>query len=183
VSRRRFFSRRRATASSCLALYDARLDCAPDRPLDVGVLGTNEAGCLQTNRGFYEDFVEHGRKRGRGSLFVYTLASMPASEVSMHFKLTGPTAWAGSDGPRARVLLERAAAILRRRETESIVALDVSESGGIGFLLRPAARGDALADLSSVLDWTDRNPTPERMLQALTNSDGRGPLAGLARTG
>jgi hypothetical protein len=156
---------------AALSLYDAGVECTADDSRDIAVLGTNEKGCLQTNRDFYQDFVEHGRKGGRGSLFVYTLPSMPASEVSMHFKLVGPTAWFGSVEAPCRALLERADAMLRRRDTEAVLCLDVSESGGLGFFLERADDGGgAVADLSTVLRWAGLYPTPDQMLDALRGS-------------
>lgn len=153
---RRFAKLDDACRSACLvaalALHDEGVDDGADGTHDVAVLGTSESGSLETNRAFYEDYVAHGRRSGRGSLFVYTLPSIPASEVSMHFKLVGPTTWIGSAESRGQVLLERACALLRRGESAAALCLDVSESGGVAVLLRREPRGrERLIDLAKTL--------------------------------
>jgi 3-oxoacyl-(acyl-carrier-protein) synthase len=142
---------RMACLVAALTLHDAGVACSGDGTHDIAVLGTNERGCLETNRAFYADYLRHERRSGRGSLFVYTLPSIPASEVSMHFKLVGPTAWLGSAEARGLVLLDRAEAMLRRDACAAVLCLDVSESGGVGLLLgrAPDGRG-ASADLTKV---------------------------------
>lgn len=142
---------RMACLLAALTLHDAGVACGGDATHDVAVLGTSARGCLETNRAFYADYLQHGRRNGRGSLFVYTLPSIPASEVSMHFKLVGPTAWLGSAEARGTVLLDRTAAMLRRGDSAAVLCLDVSESGGTGLLVdrAPGGRG-AAADLATV---------------------------------
>lgn len=136
---------RMACLVAALTLHDADIACTGDGTHDVAVLGTNERGCLETNRAFFADYVSHERRSGRGSLFVYTLPSIPASEVSMHFKLVGAAVWLGSGDARGRVLLERAEGLLRRSESAAVLCLDVSESGGVGLVLGRSldARGAA----------------------------------------
>ena len=142
---------RMACLVAALTLHDADVACGGDRTHDIAVLGANERGCLETNRAFYADYLQHERRNGRGSLFVYTLPSIPASEVSMHFKLVGPTAWLGSADARGLVLLERAQATLRRGDSAAVLCLDVSESGGVGLLLGAASDGPgAFAELAAV---------------------------------
>lgn len=142
---------RMACLLAALALHDAGIAYGDDGTRDVAVLGTNERGCLATNRAFFTDYVGHERRSGRGSLFVYTLPSIPASEVSMHFKLVGPTAWLGSAGARGQVLLDRAEAMWRRGDGAAVLCLDVSESSGVGLLLDRAPDGPAtVADLAMV---------------------------------
>lgn len=126
---------RMACLVAALTFHDAGCE---EVARDVAVLVTNEAGCLGTNRAFYEDYLGHERRSGRGSLFVPTLPSIPASEVSMHFKLVGPTAWLGSADSRGEILLGRAAAMLRRGDATAVLCLDVSELRGVGLLLERA---------------------------------------------
>lgn len=142
---------RMACLVAALTLHDAGVACGGDGAHDIAVLGTNESGCLETNRAFYDDYLRHERRNGRGSLFVYTLPSIPASEVSMHFKLVGPTAWLGSADSRGLVLLDRAEAMLRRGDSAAVLCLDVGNSGGVGLLMgRVHDGGAASADLASV---------------------------------
>jgi len=142
---------RMASLVAGLALHDAGVACGGDVARDVAVLGTSERGCLETNRAFFADYLRHERRSGRGSLFVYTLPSIPASEVSMQFKLVGPTAWLGSADARGRLLLDRAEAMLRRGDSAAVLCFDVSESGGVGLLLDRAPDGPGpVADLAKV---------------------------------
>jgi hypothetical protein len=172
---RRFAKFDDACRSACLVaaltLHDEGARDAADDTRDIAVLGTNERGSLETNRAFYEDYVGHGRRSGRGSLFVYTLPSIPASEVSMHFKLVGPTAWIGSAESRGQVLLERAGALLRRGESAAALCLDVGESGGVGVLLRRGTRGcGGLMELSAALRSAGSMATLEPMIDAVRHT-------------
>ena len=73
-----------------LAFYDAEMSYSESRKQDVGILGTNSDGCLQSNLDFFEDFVRNGRTLGRANLFVYTLPSIPVAEAAIYFKCQGP---------------------------------------------------------------------------------------------
>jgi hypothetical protein len=169
---RRFAKFDDACRSACLVaaltLHDEGVEDGAGDVRDIAVLGTSQRGSLATNRAFYEDYVGHGRRGGRGSLFVYTLPSIPASEVSMHFKLVGPTTWIGSAESRGRVLLERAGALLRRGESAAALCLDVGESGGVGVLLRrEPRRREGLIELSTAMRSSNPLTTLEPMIDAV----------------
>jgi len=53
---------------------------------------------LWSQRFVFLDYVQAGRKLGRGSLFIYTLPSSPLAEAAIHFGLQGPVLYIGSIG-------------------------------------------------------------------------------------
>ncbi len=76
--------------ATALALYDAGIPYAKDKKQDIGILGTSPDGALAASLAYFQDYVEAGRKLGRGNLFIYTLASSPLAEAAIHFGLQGP---------------------------------------------------------------------------------------------
>ena len=42
---------------------------------------------------YWKDYIAHGRRRGRGTLFVDTLASIPLCEVAIALQLHGPAGY------------------------------------------------------------------------------------------
>ena len=90
----------RTTISACaLALMDAGVSCADEgEPHDIGLLGTNAAGCLEANRAYFQDYLAGGRTLARGNLFIYTLPSSPLAETAIHFGLAGPMLYVGYPG-------------------------------------------------------------------------------------
>ena len=75
---------------TALAFHDAGMSYAEDEKQDIGILGTNSDGCLQSNLDYFTDFVANGRTLGRANYFVYTLPSTPMAEAAIHFKCQGP---------------------------------------------------------------------------------------------
>ena len=78
------------TLSVALALYDAGIPYIEGKKQDIGILGTNPDGALASNLAYFQDYAEHGRKLGRGNLFIYTLPTSPLAEAAIHFGLQGP---------------------------------------------------------------------------------------------
>lgn len=77
-------------AAVSLALRDAGIDSSPDCKKDIGIVGTNDLGSLETDIAYFKDFVDNGRKLARANLFIYTLPSSPMGEAAIHFGLAGP---------------------------------------------------------------------------------------------
>ncbi len=53
---------------AALAFHDAEMSYSEDRKQDIGILGTNADGCLQSNLDYFNDFVVNGRTLGRANL-------------------------------------------------------------------------------------------------------------------
>lgn len=81
---------KKVTLSIALALHDAGHRCSKEQKQGIALLGTGCEGAVQANKDYFQDYVESGRKIGRGNLFIYTLASSPLAEAAIHFGLQGP---------------------------------------------------------------------------------------------
>lgn len=82
-----------ASKSLCNAVANALGDASVtygSELMSTGILGCNKNGCSSADWNYYTDYVENGRKLGRGNYFIYTLPSSPLAEASIHFGLTGP---------------------------------------------------------------------------------------------
>lgn len=64
---------------------DAGLDACPE----TAALDFGREGCHEQNVRYYRDFLEHGKHRGQGHLFVGTLPTTPICEVAIALKLYG----------------------------------------------------------------------------------------------
>ena len=77
-------------AAVYLALKDAGIESSPESKQDIGIVGTNDQGSLETDTAYFRDFADNGRKLARANLFIYTLPSSPMGEAAIHFGLNGP---------------------------------------------------------------------------------------------
>ena len=132
----RFDAVSRLTCMACaLALQDAELGYAEGVKMDVGLLGTNAAGALEANRSYFTDYVQAGRKLGRGSLFIYTLPSSPLAEAAIHFGLQGPVLYIGSSGEATAAILRTAADMVGSGEAGGMLAVRAGAGDAICFAL------------------------------------------------
>lgn len=74
---------------TALALRDAGLMFGDEHP-DIGILIINKAGCIESNRNFFHDYLDGGRSLSRANLFIYTLPTSPGAEAAICFGLKGP---------------------------------------------------------------------------------------------
>jgi len=112
------------TFSIALALYDAGIAYGKDKKQDIGVLGMSPDGALTSNLTYFKDYVEAGRKLGRGNLFIYTLPSSPLAEAAIHFGLQGPLVYIrNAEKPKER-LLAQAELLIQNKEVQAMLAVD-----------------------------------------------------------
>ena len=62
-------------------------------PEEITVIGFAGDGVRHSNPAYWKDYINHGRRRGRGTLFVDTLASIPLCEVAIALQLHGPAGY------------------------------------------------------------------------------------------
>jgi hypothetical protein len=118
-----------------LALYDAGIVYSESQKQDIGILGTNTAGCLQSNLDYFSDFSDNGRTRARAGLFVYTLSSIPISEAAMYFKMRGPLVHMTFAERQLESLLNLSAGMILRGECVAMLAVQASEEEGLCLVL------------------------------------------------
>ncbi len=78
---------KKTVAATALALFDSS-GKSPNS--NIGIIGSNETGSLISNFHYFKDYVDSGRKMGRGNLFVYTLPTASISAASIAFGFKGP---------------------------------------------------------------------------------------------
>jgi len=163
----------RASQMTCcvaaLAFYDAGMSYSEDRKRDIGILGTNSDGCLQSNLDFFNDFVKNGRTLGRANLFVYTLPSIPVAEAAIYFKCQGPLLYMGYSREPVASLLRQSDRMILRGETKAMVAVRASEEDAQCFILRRRddVSTESVLALEEVIEAANRTPSPGEMIEEL----------------
>lgn len=102
----------------------------------MGVLGTNEEGCLQSNINYFKDYVDSGRKIARGNLFIHTLSSTPLSETAIAFGCQGPVVYMTFKGNHTALILDQADAMISRGEASELLVVSSAREAAICFVLR-----------------------------------------------
>jgi len=124
---------------AALALKDAGISYSAGQKKDIGIFGANEAGCLESNLNYFQDYISSGRILARGNLFIYTLPSIPLAEASIHFGLSGPLLHMFFNEKRIPSLLSFAGDSIAGGETPSILAVGAEEKNAICFVLKQEA--------------------------------------------
>jgi hypothetical protein len=156
---------------SALALHDAGLSYSASRKQDIGILGTNSHGCLESNLDFFEDFVANGRTLGRARFFAYTLPSIPVAEAAIYFKFRGPLLYMGFPEKQVPSLLRQSDRMILRGESAAMLAVSASEEDAQCFVLRREqdAPADRVLGLEEVIDVAERIASAEELIGPLTD--------------
>jgi hypothetical protein len=109
--------------SAALALYDAGIVYARDRKQDIGIVGTSADGSLSSNLDYFRDYASCGRTLGRGNFFIYTLASSPLAETSIHFGLQGPLVFLRHAEDPEEKMLAQAEFMIQNRDARVLLAV------------------------------------------------------------
>jgi len=119
-----------AILSVALAFHDAGILYTRTEKQDIGILGMSLDGAFVSNLNYFKDYVECGRKLGRGNLFIYTLPSSPLAEAAIHFGLQGPLVYTRSAEKSKERLLAQAEFMVKNGEIQSVLAviLDIKEA-------------------------------------------------------
>lgn len=125
-----------ACCAVALALHDAGVVYPFKEKQDIGIIGTNERGCLNSNLRYFKDYVDTGRKLARGNLFIYTLPSNPMAEAAIHFGLGGPLLYLSAGRDCATVMMRRAEALILQEEARAMLAVKIDETDATCYFLR-----------------------------------------------
>jgi 3-oxoacyl-[acyl-carrier-protein] synthase II len=125
----------RVCCITSLALQDAGIDYAEGRRLDIGLLGTNGTGCLESNLNYFKDYVDGGRTLSRANLFIYTLPSSPLAEAAVHFGLQGPQLYMRTAKEAMTPLVRRAAGMIRRGEAGNMLVYRLGSRAGLCMVI------------------------------------------------
>ncbi len=121
--------------AGALALRDAGIAYSEHHKQDMGILGTNTVGCLESNVHYFRDYIETGRKIARGNLFVYTLPSSPLAEAAIAFGLQGPLLYMMFQQKKIPSLVRCAGKMILRGETQAMLAVKADENEAVCFVL------------------------------------------------
>jgi 3-oxoacyl-[acyl-carrier-protein] synthase II len=132
-----------------LALQDAGIEYSPLRKQDIGIVGTNKEGSLQSDREYFRDYLEGGRTLSRGNLFIYTLPSSPIGEAAIHFGLLGPVVYAVSESNALMAALDTAEEMLLAGEAPVMLVGKAEADEAVFFVLArdPGRERSMLCDL------------------------------------
>jgi hypothetical protein len=122
-------------ATVALALKDAGIESSPVNKVNIGIIGTNSNGSLETDCDFFRDYLDNGRKLARANLFIYTLSSSPLGEASIHFGLKGPLLYTTCSENPLKSLLSTSMEMVAAAETDMCLAGITKGDEGIYFLL------------------------------------------------
>jgi len=156
---------------AALAFHDAGMSYAQNRKQDIGILGTNSDGCLQSNLDYFKDFVANGRTLGRANYFVYTLPSIPMSEAAIHFQCRGPLLYMAFPKESVASMLRQADRMILRGESMAMLAVSASEEDAQCFMMSRAddVSGKDALRLEEVIEIAARGSAVGEMVAALTN--------------
>jgi 3-oxoacyl-[acyl-carrier-protein] synthase II len=124
-----------------LAIADAGMAYPVAPGTNVGIAGTSERGCLDSDLAYFRDYLAGGRTLGRGNLFIYTLPSSPLAEAAIHFGLTGPLVHVRPPDGRRTGILEAAALALDDTGIDAMVAGDVGSDSAVFAVLARSPEG------------------------------------------
>jgi hypothetical protein len=156
---------------SGLALYDAGMPYSEVQKQDIGIIGTNTDGCLQSNVAFFKDYIEHGRTLGRANLFVNTLPSIPMAEAAIHFKCRGPLVYMAFSQKQIPSLLRQSEKMILRGEAAAMLAVKASEQDALCFMVAREQDVSAQPALGAgeVTEVAERFSALDEMVRAFAN--------------
>lgn len=153
-----------------LALKDAgdSYDCNLKK--DMGLVGTNADGPLQSDIDYFRDYIESGRKLSRGNLFLYTLPSSPLGEAAIHFGLQGPVFYMSSGHVSLPAVLRTASEMLMLGETQSVLAgMNTEDEAAYIVLMKdPAPQQQVLCDVSEALPIIEKAGSLHEMAEVFS---------------
>lgn len=152
-----------------LALKDAGISYSAGRKQNIGIFGSNDSGCLESNIDYFKDYIESGRILARGNLFIYTLPSIPLAEAAIHFGLNGPLLHISFNDGKISSLLSFTGKNILEGETPTILAVKAEDAEAVCFVLQTgdavsAAKRLSLEDVSAASGKSDFT----EMIKALT---------------
>jgi 3-oxoacyl-[acyl-carrier-protein] synthase II len=150
-----------------LALQDAGIEYSPLRKQDLGIVGTNAEGSLQSDKEYFRDYLEGGRTLSRGNLFIYTLPSSPIGEAAIHFGLLGPVVYAASENNALAAALDTAGEMLLAGEAPVMLVGKAEADEAVFFVLAMDSGQDrqALCALAAARTLVETNPGVAGLVQ------------------
>ncbi len=145
--------------SIALALNDAGITYSNHMKHDIGILGTNNDGCIESNLVYFKDYVSCGRTIARGNLFIYTLPSTPMAEAAIYFGFQGPLLYIKFQHNKIPSMLRFAGKMILRGETSTMIAVEANEEKAVCFVLSKQDNAATMKVLSleKLINGTEKN--------------------------
>lgn len=159
---------RLTVATVNLALMDAGIAATPDNKQDIGIIGSNDAGTLETDTAYFTDFVDNGRKLARANLFIYTLPSSPLGEAAIHFGLAGPLLYTAGGGHSLAVAVNQATEMIAGGEAALMLVGMTSGDASVYVVLGPAVDNGA-PSVDALLAAVDRDAACAEIITSIRN--------------
>jgi hypothetical protein len=155
--------------SIALALNDAGITYSNHMKHDIGILGTNNDGCFESNLAYFKDYVSGGRIMARGNLFIYSLPSTPMAEAAIYFGFQGPLLYIKFQHNKIPSMLRYAGKMILRGETSKMIAVEASEKKSICFVLGKHDNASTMKVLSlkKLIDGTEKTSDFDEMIEML----------------
>ena len=166
----RFDDRSKITCCSiALALNDAGIIYSNNTKNDIGILGTNDNGCIESNLSYFKDYVAGGRIMARGNLFIYTLPSTPMAEAAIYFGFQGPLLYIKFHHNKIPSMLRYSSRMILLGETSKMVAVDASEEKAVCFVLDKKDDASTMKALSleNVINTAEKISNFDEMIEML----------------
>ncbi len=113
---------------------------------EIGMTSAGYDGCLDVDHRYFRDYVETGRATGRGSLFIYTLATSTLGEAAIALRLSGPTLYVHSDVAPVASLIEQSRQMAAEGQLQGVLALWSDIRAAVCFAVGTEA-GDGLGKM------------------------------------
>jgi 3-oxoacyl-[acyl-carrier-protein] synthase II len=142
-----------------LALQDAGIEYSPLRKQDIGIVGTNAEGSLQSDIEYFRDYLSAGRTLSRGNLFIYTLPSSPIGEAAIHFGLLGPLLYAAGEGNALATVLDTASEMILANDAPVMLAGKAEADEALFFVIKrnPVQDASTICDLAEARSVVETN--------------------------
>jgi 3-oxoacyl-[acyl-carrier-protein] synthase II len=154
-----------------LALDDAGIGYSPGNKQDIGIIGTNTAGSLQSDIQYFKDYLESGRTLSRANLFIYTLPSSPLGEAAIYFGLQGPLLYATGPDRSLAAITAMAADMTFHDEVSAMLAGTAEEEEAVFFVVmkNQDAGRRVLCDVDSAIEILNKTGTVSGIIKELSN--------------
>ncbi len=140
---------------------------------EIGMTTAGYDGCLDANQRYFQDYVETGRMTGRGSLFIYTLATSTLGEAAIVLRLSGPALYLHSDVAPVTTLIEQSRQLSVEGQSQGVLALWSDTRAAVCFAVEAEA-GDGLDEMTDV-DWESSPVMLARLLTVSSRAAGFSP--------
>lgn len=155
--------------ASALALRDAggAFSLGVAGGAKAGILSISRDGCVQGNLDYFRDYIESGRKLGRGNLFIHTLPTSPLAQAAMMFGFKGPNFHISCMEPSLGLMIERAEVLSRQIPGLSLLCAAADEQAVVCFLVQPRADRGAVLSAAELKALAGHAAGPKQILSLL----------------